>query len=117
MSRQRKQPVLAAGTRAEKKTVGRTLVWLAVLAAGMLWLGGCSRYQIVELTDHARLGVTQFETLRITDYGMWSDVEHQFWLCRNIDDDLVCKRRCGGDSGIECPATAASPRGITTNVR
>jgi hypothetical protein len=99
------------------KTVGRILIWLAVLAAGMLSLAGCSRYQIVELTDHARLGVTQFETLRITDYGMWSDVEHQFWLCRNIDDDLVCKRRCGGDSGIECPATTSWPRGITTNVR
>ena len=117
MNRERKQPDLPVSMRAEKRAIGRVLMWHVVLLACALWLGSCSRYQIVEFTDHKSMGLTQLETLRITDYGMWSEVEHQFWLCRNIDEELVCKRRCGGDSGIECPATSATPRSITTNVR
>jgi hypothetical protein len=57
------------------------------------------------------------ETLDTTDYWLWSDHEHVFWSCAESGDALDCSRRCGKDSGLDCPALAIFNNQVGSNAR
>ncbi|MCC6526516.1 MAG: hypothetical protein IT373_27960 [Polyangiaceae bacterium] len=98
---------------------------LLVSAAALSLLGGCVRYQVLAASDQGderrknpgTLPVTQLETLKTTNYYFVITIEHQFWLCQDSGDTLLCDRRCGSGTDLECPALSAGGGTITSNVR
>ena len=89
---------------------------IALGALGAL-SSGCVRYQVMTAEDHGQLPVTQLETIKTTNYLVFFTQEHQFWLCEDRGESLVCDRRCGGKTDLECPSLSAGWGGISTNVR
>lgn len=87
---------------------------LALLAAAA---SACTTYTIRHFDDHHAQPVTQLETNKINDMYIWATFEHQFWLCEDAGDQLICERRCGEGTDLTCPAAAMSGAGITTNAR
>lgn len=77
---------------------------------------GCTKRTILAFDDHPTHGLTTLQAFKTTSYLFWSDAEHQFFLCADAGDKLVCKRTCGGGTDIECPKTADTGYGAT-NVR
>lgn len=76
----------------------------AAFLLGVLTLAsGCFNRQLVRFQTHEQKPVVLMETLDTTDYWMWSDEEHVFWSCAESGDALNCARRCGKDSGLDCP--------------
>lgn len=98
------------------KSIRIIFVALASLAVAAL-VSGCVNYRVVNVVDHHAQGTTQLETMKTTDYLFAATVEHQFWLCDDKGTELVCERRCGEGTDLQCPAAAGTGIGITTNVR
>lgn len=93
----------------------KSLTMLAVALAAAA--SACTTYTIRHFDDHPTENVTQLETNKIEDWGFFTSFEHQFWLCQDKGDKLVCERRCGDGTDLTCPAAAISGAGITTNAR
>lgn len=96
-------------------TIMRCALALGFAAA----LGGCARYQILEFQDHsnAETKLNQLQVLKTTSYGVWATVEHQFWMCTDNGDELVCNRSCGGDLDIVCPSAMGGGGVVSSNTR
>jgi hypothetical protein len=86
---------------------------------------GCTSYRVLSAFDQGderrkepgEQPVTQLETLKTTNYFFSFVIEHQFWLCQDTGDTLLCERRCGNKTDLECPALAGGGGTITSNVR
>lgn len=91
---------------------------LALLGAfGSLGALGCSSYRIRSAEDQGKLPVTKLETVKTTFALFWVTEEHQFWLCEDKGDDLVCHRSCGGVQDVECPTASSTEGAFTTHTR
>lgn len=88
----------------------------ALLALPLALASGCSTYRIHSAEDHGALPVLKLETVRTTWAVFWAETEHQFWLCQDRGDELVCQRSCGGQTDLMCPTTVAG-QGVITNTR
>ena len=67
--------------------------------------------------DQGKLPVTKLETVKTTFALFWVTEEHQFWLCEDKGDDLVCHRSCGGVQDVECPTASSTEGAFTTHTR
>lgn len=66
---------------------------------------GCAKRTILAFDDHPQNNLTTLQALRVKSYVFWSDSEHQYFLCTDTGDKLVCKRSCGAGTDLECPKT------------
>lgn len=90
----------------------------AALALSLFALcAGCSTYRVTRIEDHPSKPVMRLEALKHTNYFLWEKAEHQFYLCEQKPDKLVCNLACGGSTDIHCPEAAASGAVVSTNVR
>lgn len=92
------------------------IVALALFAAAALSVG-CSTYHVSRIEDHPSRKITRLEALKHTNYLLWDSTEHQFYLCEQKPDRLVCDLACGGKTDIHCPESMASGAVVSTNVR
>ena len=90
---------------------------LGVLLGTMFMLSGCFNRQLVRFETHPSKQVVLMETLDTHDYWLWSDHEHVFWSCAESGDKLNCSRRCGKDSGLDCPAVEIFSNQVGSNTR
>ena len=89
-----------------------------VLSLGLVVLAsGCFNRQLVRFQTHEQKPVVLMETLDTTDYWLWSDSEHVFWSCAETGDALNCARRCGKESGLDCPAVEIFSNQVGSNTR
>lgn len=91
-----------------------------VLALGLAAaLTGCHQYRILEFSDHdnAETKLNQLEVLKVSNFFVYAMAEHQFWLCTDQGDELVCSRSCGGDLDVKCPMAATGGNVMSTNTR
>ncbi|HVJ88545.1 MAG TPA: hypothetical protein VM580_02000 [Labilithrix sp.] len=77
---------------------------------------GCTKRTILTFDDHPAQGLTTLQAFTTKNYLLWFDAEHQFFLCNDAGDKLVCKRSCGGSTDLECPKSADTGY-KSTNVR
>ena len=89
----------------------------ALLCAAVTLASGCFNRQLLRFQTHAQKPVVLMETLDTTDYWLWSDDEHVFWSCAESSDALNCSRRCGKDSGLECPKVEIFSNQVGSNTR
>lgn len=89
---------------------------LAGLVIALAGTTACTTYQIRSAEDHGVLPVLKLETVRTSWTLFFAESEHQFWLCQDQGDDLVCHRSCGGGSDLQCP-TAITGEGVISNTR
>lgn len=79
---------------------------LALLATSLV-LGtlstGCTKRTILAFDDHQTQRLTTLQAFQTKNYLFWSTAEHQFFLCTDTGEKLVCKRSCGGSTDLECP--------------
>ncbi len=86
--------------------MSKTPFAFALAAFALLPLtSGCAKRTILAFDDHPYNNLTTLQALRTKSYVFWSDTEHQFFLCTDAGDKLVCKRSCGGGTDLECPKT------------
>lgn len=86
--------------------MSKTLLKLATAAFFFLPLTtGCAKRTILAFDDHPQHNLTTLQAFRTKSYLFWSDTEHQYFLCTDTGDKLVCKRSCGGGTDLECPKT------------
>lgn len=78
---------------------------------------GCTMYQIRSAESHGTMPVMKLETIRTTQILFITEVEHQFWMCQDTGDDLLCERSCGIDQDLQCPTSTYSDGAMTTNTR
>lgn len=88
-----------------------------MIASAATLLAGCSTYRIRSAEDQGKLPVTKLETVKTTFALFWASEEHQFWLCEDKGDDLVCHRSCGGVQDVQCPTAVSTEGAFTTNTR
>ena len=90
------------------------------LAVSLLALAstGCVTRTITHFEDNEKSPVTALEVNKhFTVLGFYSKVTHQFYLCQDTGNQLVCKLSCDGANDTVCPMGAASGNLTTTNVR
>ncbi len=92
---------------------------LMLLAFSSLVLAStaCTTYQIRSAESHGTMPVMKLETIRTTYLLFLAEVEHQFWMCQDTGDDLLCERSCGGRQDLQCPTSTYSDGAMTTNTR
>ncbi len=76
---------------------------LAFVLFGLLNTG-CVTRQIVAFQDHPTSNVTALEVLKQSRYVFFAKNEHIFYTCVDNTTQLVCKRLCGGNNDLVCPA-------------
>lgn len=81
-------------------------------------LTGCHQYKILKFEDHdnAETRLNQLQVMKVSNFFVMAIAEHQFWLCTDNGDELVCNRSCGGDLDVECPL-ASGGSVMSTNTR
>ncbi|GEM_PF-1696037 len=93
----------------------RIAFFAITLALGALSMG-CTRRTILAFDDHPTHSLTTLQAFQSKFYVFWGDSEHQFFLCTDTGDKLVCKRSCGGDTDLACPKSVDTGYS-STNVR
>jgi hypothetical protein len=89
-----------------------------VLAFGLLALStGCTKRTILAFEDQPQHDLTTLQAYRTKNYLFWVDGEHQFFLCSDKGDRLVCQRACGGNTDLACPKVVETGYTGSTNVR
>lgn len=79
-----------------------------IAAVALVALSGCTKRAILKFEDHPEQNQTFAETLRHDDYWLSSSFTHEFWLCKDEDKQLICKKTCEGDTDLACPAAGVS---------
>lgn len=90
------------------------------LAVSLLALAssGCVFRTITHFEDNEKSPVTAMEVDKLyTILGLYSKATHQFYLCQDTGNQLVCKLSCDGANDAVCPMGTASGATTTTNVR
>jgi hypothetical protein len=95
------------------KPVGVWMVALSVAAGS----AGCHSRDLVRFQSHPTQSVVLAETLEKRNYLLTATAERAFWTCSEQAHALVCKRRCGGDTGYACPTALFFSNGVAPNVR
>jgi len=92
---------------------------LILVSLSSLVLAGtaCTTYQIRSAESHATMPLLKLETFQTTYLVFWATVEHQFWMCQDAGDDLLCERSCGGGQDLQCPMSTYDSNAMTTNTR
>ena len=90
---------------------------LVSLSSLVLGASACTTYQIRSAESHPTMPLVKLETLKTTNMFFWASVEHQFWMCQDAGDDLVCERSCGGGQDLECPMSTFGDNAMTSNTR
>ncbi len=85
--------------------------------SSLAFSSACTTYQIRSAESHDKMPVLKLETIRTSNWFFWAEIEHQFWMCQDSGDDLLCERSCGGRQDIECPTSSFSGSAMTTNTR
>lgn len=79
-------------------------------------LGGCTVYRIKSAEDHGKLPVTKLELERTTNFYFYAEVVHEFWICEDKGDDLLCVASCG-TRDLECPTSVYNANGMSSNTQ
>jgi len=96
----------------------KKILFTVVLTVALVsLLGGCTSYKITRFEDHITKPITVLEVVKVTSYGVSSKAVHQFYLCKDEKDALVCDIRCDGKNDISCPSFDIGAYSVTTNVR
>jgi hypothetical protein len=80
-------------------------------------LGACSSYRIHSVEDHGEKPVLKLETVRTSYTLFFTEVEHQYWLCQDQGEALVCHRSCGAGTDMQCPTALVGDGFATHNAR
>ncbi len=92
-----------------------TALFALVLAASAT---GCVTRTITRFEDNQKAPVTALEVRKTTSYWFSRKEVHQFYLCQDTGNQLVCRLSCDGKNDVVCPAAAGSGGAMTTtNVR
>lgn len=89
---------------------------LASLALAAL-ATGCVTRTITRFEDNQKSPVTALEVSKFENYLFFAKKTHQFYLCQDTGDKLICKLSCDGTNDVVCPQAGGSYAGATTNVR
>lgn len=90
------------------------LIFLVVVTIG---LGGCTKRAVLRFEDHPSQNKTYVETLREDNYWVTRSNTHEFWLCDDTENELVCAPTCDGSTDLACPSAGMSVGIAGTNVR
>jgi len=92
---------------------------MALLSLGLVvFATGCVTRQITRFEDNQKSPVTALEVNKTENYFVFVKKTHQFYLCQDTGNKLVCKLSCDGNNDVVCPAAGANAyTGATTNVR
>ncbi len=82
---------------------------------GLLSLGGCFSRTIVGVEESATKPVMLITTADNLDLWVYKKLTIQYWECDEGKDQVVCKKACGGDSDLTCPAITGAMGGGATN--
>ena len=93
-----------------------TALFSLILAASAT---GCVTRTITRFEDNQKAPVTALELNKVTRYWIFgSKMVHQFYMCQDTGNQLVCKLSCDGKNDVVCPAAAGSGGQLTsTNIR
>lgn len=78
---------------------------------------GCITRTVTRFEDNQKAPLTALELDKHMDYFVYRKHVHQFYLCQDTGDKLVCKLSCDGTNDVVCPAAVQSGNSATTNVR
>lgn len=96
--------------------MSRLMIALSLLGIAVTSTGCVTRH-VTRFEDNQKAPLTALELDKRTDYFVMRKFVHQFYLCQDTGDKLVCKLSCDGTNDVVCPAAATSGNGATTNVR
>lgn len=95
----------------------QNLIRLGV-SLGALFAVGCSNTYVTSFSDHATNPTTVLQAMHTWNYWVVRGAEHQFYMCRDTGNTLVCKKECGGDKvDLACPGLDLTFSSGTSNVR
>ena len=69
---------------------------------------GCIKRTIIGFADHPKHELTELEVMKTGFYVFYASAEHMFLSCTDDDKQLTCKRQCGGETDLQCPAATAA---------
>ncbi|MDC3955644.1 hypothetical protein [Polyangium jinanense] len=78
---------------------------------------GCVTRAVVNFEDNLKSPVTALEVLKTENYLFFAKRTHQFYMCQDTGDKLVCKLSCDGKNDVVCPQGQAGYGGAGSNVR
>ncbi|MDI3289664.1 hypothetical protein [Polyangium sp. 15x6] len=78
---------------------------------------GCVTRTITRFEDNQKSPVTALEVNKFENYLFFAKKTHQFYLCQDTGDKLICKLSCDGTNDVVCPQAGGGYGGATTNVR
>jgi hypothetical protein len=78
---------------------------------------GCVYRQVTRFEDNQKSPITAIEVDKRMDYFVMRKVVHQFYLCQDTGEKLICKLSCDGTNDVVCPAAQVNGNMTTTNVR
>jgi len=91
---------------------------MALFSLGLMALStGCVTRTITSFEDNYTKPLTAVEVLKTENYLFYGKRTHQFYMCQDMGDKLVCKLSCDGANDAVCPAAGANGMGRGTNVR
>ncbi len=80
------------------------LFLVASMVATLLFSSACLMSRtVIKFQDHPQKPLTEFETFDLYYYVLMVSGTHQFWMCTDEGDKLVCTHECGGASDLVCP--------------
>ena len=80
--------------------------WIT-LVAGIL-VSGCSHRMVVSIESHPKAPLMHLGIHRYMGDNVNAVLEHEFWDCREQNGQLICRRQCGENLDLACPATELS---------
>lgn len=97
--------------------MNRLVTSLFALGLGLSCMG-CVTRTITNFEDNPKGPVTALELNKNTHFlGAPISFVHQFYLCQDTGDKLVCELSCDGKNDAVCPKIFTNGSGTTTNVR
>lgn len=97
--------------------MNRLVTSLFALGLGLSCMG-CVTHTITRFEDNPKGPVTALELNKNTEFfGRILSSVHQFYLCQDTGDKLVCQISCDGKNDAVCPRLFTTNSGTTTNVR
>lgn len=89
---------------------------IAALTLALL-SSGCVTRTVTYFKDNQKSPVTALEVAKTQNYLFFTKKTHQFYLCQDTGDKLLCKLSCDGQNDVVCPMAGAGMGGSGTNVR
>jgi hypothetical protein len=91
---------------------------MAILSLGLVALSaGCVTRTVTRFEDNQKSPVTALEVSKFENYLFFAKKTHQFYLCQDTGDKLICKLSCDGKNDVVCPQAQGGYNGATSNVR